>query len=117
MTFYKFTARHGPGHQSSSEDYVYISDEMKEALKAEETRLDDYVLSLWKHWVEDEHLDYPIGNAEIVTEMPAKLRDGLIAESQDVVKDELEKQSYLSAIPTTNEEYPHGTKGANDALD
>ena len=61
MPWYKFSAKHGPGHQSYSEDYAFYPDEVDA-----EDEGDDWTEDEWTAWAISLDLSNATGNVERV---------------------------------------------------
>ena len=70
MALYRFKARHGPGHQSSSFHIEYIEDALiAEVLEDGEEALEEWLHDEWNDWCNKEDFDYPVGDVEKVVEL------------------------------------------------
>jgi hypothetical protein len=62
MPWYKLRATHGPGHQSTHEEYFYTITKLTKEFKQDE-------------WIErTEHLDYPIGDIKEIKFLPEDIK-------------------------------------------
>jgi hypothetical protein len=65
MPWYKFTARHGPGHQSHDESYQFFVEPIK-------TKADrEYH---WEDWVQRNYWDDSVGGIRLVRKLPEAVR-------------------------------------------
>lgn len=83
MPWYKFTARHGPGHQSDSRVVKWFDEPLTDETKEE----------VWDSWVTREFFHNAIGEVELIEELPpdeiaSKILDyqAKIAASQEMIE-------------------------------
>lgn len=87
MAWYKLHASHGPGHQSSDEEYRWYDGKMDEALKRE----------IWEDWCADLRLDWPIGDMKLVRKLPQEVRERKIEQYRWTMENAKEMLSVLGA--------------------
>lgn len=83
MPWYKFSVRHGPGHQSYSERYDWYPEPLIENLLEE----------LKEDWYYREDFDNPVGKVVLVDKLPENVRqkmikkyEGQIETAQDILQ-------------------------------
>ena len=74
MPWYKFSANHGPGHQSHTDHYSYSHRKLTKSEKR------DY----WESYFEGK--EWPIGGVEIVKVLPAKVHQDLVESCRSSIK-------------------------------
>jgi len=73
MPWYRFSANHGPGHQSRSEEYRYFD---KRIDKEEKEFQWNYIFDTFEY-------DWPIGNVTCVRKVPEAVRTNMIEDYKD----------------------------------
>ena len=90
MPWYKFTAQHGPGHQSSREEYVYEYEELDDELKRD----------LWDDWMRRyDFTAHAVGDVELIEELPTPIYDRLYDKYLDRIRRSKEMLRILEATP------------------
>ena len=69
MPWYHYTANHGGGHQSHTDEYIFHDDEISPEAQ------EDY----WQDWAHAKHIDYGRGSVTRVEGLPPKVQQSLIA--------------------------------------
>lgn len=76
MPWYKFSAHHGGGHQSKSEEYVWF-----------DTIPDNEQLEIdWDDWVINEQFENPVGDAVLIAELPENVKLRKISEYERCIE-------------------------------
>ena len=80
MTWYKFTANHGGGHQGHTEEYQWHDFEVKE----------DYLENFWIEWTEEKGFNQAKGTVEQLEDIPIeekyKYKESAIRKFQEAKK-------------------------------
>ena len=77
MPWYKFSADHGPGHQSRSESYQFFVEPI-------ETKADKEYH--WEDWVQRNFWDDAVGDVRLVRKLPETVRLEKLASAKTKVK-------------------------------